>query len=289
MTTTELAQRLLRYTKYDDLANVPVDDAIDLLEAISTGIRDWCMLSPTDFTRRTISGTLEGQATLAGCVFKSGSREFTPAANLNNLIGATCKIGSESNYNRIVGNGKLLFEAESSGSLSLLYWKDIIDIGRAAKVITDPLVRGNRLRMWKDVDRDRRTTHGGYWGPTESSIGEPRRYWVETEDSASNAPPRFLVRVWPLPSTSVQASFDVQIVAPRYSPTSLQNPEHIPVPDEYCEAMVIPLAARELVSSPIFTGSAGAVGEAGKRAEQRVSNLVPVSSTLNGVFTPGGW
>ena len=289
MTTTDVAQRLLRYTKYNDLANVPVDDAIDLLEAISTGIRDWCMLSPTDFTRRTISGTLKKSATLAGCVFKEGSREFTPAANLNNFIGATCKIGSESNYNRIVEHGKLLHEAETSGSLTLTYWKDVVDIGRAAKVITDPLIRGKRLRMWKDSDRDRRTDQGRYWGVTDPTIGEPKRYWVETEDSASNAPPRFLVRVWPLPSTDTQVSFDVQINAPRYSPTSLQNPEHIPVPDDYCEAMVIPLAARELTASPIFTGDAGAVEAAGKRAERRVSNLIPVSATVNGIYTPGGW
>ena len=288
MTTTEIAQRLLRYTKFDDIANVPVDDAMEILEAISTGIREWCMLVPSDYSRRTVTGTLKKSKTLDGCVFKSGLKEFTPSANLNDFIGSTCRISGEGKYNRIVENGKLLYEAESSGSLTLEYWKDAINLGNTQKVISPPLIRGNRLRMWHDVDRDKSTDTGGiHW--RDFVTGEPKRYWVDTEDSANNAPPRFVLRVWPLPQTDEQVEFDIQITSPRYSPIDLTSPEHVPVLDEYCEPMLIPLAARELISSPIFTGNASAVEQSGMRAERRAQNLIPVSANLNHVFTPIGW
>tara|TARA_Y100000593_G_scaffold93064_1_gene186595 strand:- start:5095 stop:5961 length:867 start_codon:yes stop_codon:yes gene_type:complete len=288
MTTTELVQRLLRYTKFDDIGNLPVDDTIDILEAISSGIRDWCMLAPADFTRRTVTATLKKSATLDDCVFKSGSKDFTPSANLSEYIGSTCKIEGESEYNRITENGKLLFESETTGSKKLEYWKDAINLGRTQKVISAPLIRGNRLRMWHDADRDRRTDgNSTLW--RDYATGEPKRYWLDTEDSASNSPPRFVLRVWPLPTSDEQISFDVQVTAPRYSPSALTNPEHVPVMDEYCESMLVPLAARELISSPIFNGNASAVMEAGKRAERRAINLVPVSATANAIFTPTGW
>ena len=292
MTTTDLAQRLLRYTKFSDLANVPADDALEILEAISTGIRDWCMLVPTDFRRRSITGTLKAKATLGGCVFKAGSKEFTPSANLNAFIGATCQIAGESEYNRIVDNGKLLFEAETSGSGSLEYWRDFIDLGRASRLVSAPLIRGNRLRMWNDQDRDHHTGNlagPDFWRTQDSSAtGEPRRYWVDTENS-SNTSPRFIVRMWPLPNKNEQVSLDVDIHAPRYGLTTLKNPEHIPIPDEYCESIILPLAARELLASPMFSGNASAVDQRGKRAERRASALIPVSATSNKVYTPANW
>tara|TARA_R100001230_G_C5634701_1_gene141739 strand:+ start:75 stop:941 length:867 start_codon:yes stop_codon:yes gene_type:complete len=288
MTTTEALQRLLRYTRYDDIANVPVDDAMSMLDAVTTGIRDWVAMAPTDFTRRTVTASLKKSTTLEDCVFKAGSKDFTPSANLNECIGSTCKIEGESEYNRITENGKLLFESETTGSKNLEYWKDAVNLGNTQKVITDPLIRGNRLRMWKDQDRDRMTDRGhNYW--RDYVTGEPRRYWVDTEDSAANSPPRFVLRVWPLPNSDEQISFDIQVTASRYALPALTNPEHLPVLDEYCESMVIPLAARELVPFPFFQGNASAVEEAGKRAERRVLSLIPVSATINGIYTPGGW
>jgi len=293
MTTTDLAQRLLRYTKFSDLANVPADDALEILEAISSGIRDWCMLVPADFRRRTMTGTLKAKTTLGGCVFKSGSKEFTPAANLNAFIGATCQVAGETGHNRIVDNGQLLFESESSGSGSLHYWKDFIDLGRTSRLVSAPLIRGNSLRMWNDADRDHRTGNSAFgvdfWrNSLDSATGDPRRYWVDTENS-SDTSPRFIVRMWPLPGTDEQVSFDVEVHAPRYGATALKIPEHIPIPDEHCESIILPLAARELIASPMFSGNTSAIQERGKRAERRAGTLLPVSASTNRIYTPAGW
>tara|TARA_B100000902_G_C27289515_1_gene906366 strand:+ start:1142 stop:2023 length:882 start_codon:yes stop_codon:yes gene_type:complete len=293
MTTTEIAQRLLRYTRHRDLSNVPADDALDLLEAVAGGLNDWFSLVPTDFKRKTRTATLKKSTTLAGCVFKQGSKDFTPSADLSDFIGCSCRVVLDGKYNRIVAPGKLLFEAESSGSLSLEYWKDAVHLGRALRLVNSPLVRGKKLRMWNDKDRDHRTYNNsivldGHFNDNIDT-GEPRRFWVDIDDHDGEGSPRFMLRVWPLPDDNEQIVYDLESYAPRYGPSSLKTPEQLPVPDEYCEAIVLPLAARELMASPIFEGDKNAVEEKGKRAEMRAMKLVPVSANMNHIYTPGGW
>ena len=293
MTTTELAQRLLRYTRHRDLFNVPADDALDLLEAIAGGLNDWFAMVPTDFKRKTRTSTLKKSQTINGCAFKAGSKDFTPTADLSEFLGCTCRVNNDGKYNRIVTPTKLLFEAEASGSFSLEFWKDAIDLGRALRLVNNPLIRGEKLRMMHDHDRDHRTHNGSIYGSDmfheKFDIGEPKRFWIDIEDNAGKEAPRFILRVWPLPDKDHQVIYDLESYAPRYDARSLRTPEQLPVPDEYCESIILPLAARELVASPIFEGNKTSVEEKGKRAEMRAMKLVPVSANINHIYTPGGW
>lgn len=302
MTTVELAQRMLRWTAYESIGQVPADALLGMAEGIAGGLRDWFIHTPADFARKTVSRKLRTSQTASGLTFTSGSKEFSAPSSLDlsSYVGCTCKIGSESNYNRIVRVGEineLLFESETSGSASMQYWRDAVELNTYARLVRPPKIRGRTLTMWRDDDRDQDTWNnnmGNYpradWLALNFQQGTPDRYWVDSQTVTEGGDAPFVMRVWPLPATDEQISFDVEVFAGRVTLAELTtSPRELPVPDEHCEAILVPLCAKELTSERFFKGNKEEVKSRGATAIGRARSILPLHSGYNKVYTPNGW
>jgi len=289
MTTVELAHRALRHSPYRDPAQVPVDDALDLVDAINAALQEFYSIAPPVYSRTTLSGELYGESTVS-LTLTNGESTFGSDVFLASQRGYTIKLGDESKYNEITGTDSLLdVYAGTSGTYDCPVWGDVIQFSDTSikRVVSPPRIEGCSHGLVNDPSIREYVMREG------RSVGVPRFYYVEPVGSSQGGRELCLVRFAPLPDKQYTVRMEVELTPTRYGYQSLVTPATLPVENHQVESLLLPLLFDELLDRPGWVGTsapAQRIMERAQRARDEIK-LLPayLAPNRNKIGTPKGW
>ena len=195
--------------------------------------------------------------------------------------GCACQISGASTENRIRGYddyaGEITLELPHDGTTgvaSITIWQDSITLPlEIADVLTPVRIKGDHLLApvpsvnqltgplydWNDYGAEDRVTRYPAPEDTASTTGIPRRYCIEPFIQTPYSPPRSRLRVFPAPAAPAVLEARVRYAVPVYTLQSDPNSD-LPIPHDYTESILVPVAEKHLTRSPFFRNDSARQG-----------------------------
>lgn len=284
MTSVQLAQRLLRHLSIKDIALLPGDDALHLLDAINSGLQSFYAVAPSIYKQTTLSGVFRAaqQVTITVAL---GANTFTGYTASYQSKGYTIRIDGDEMDNEIVAaNGLLDNYMGESGTKSATIWGDVVQLN----TVIDRLISDPKLDTGDVLLKDDELQPKG----EKRRIGRPSRYRIEAVGQSQAGDPAFLLRVDTLPDNDYRVRIDAELAPAKIGFLDLTNPVVLPIDDAMVELCLLPLCASELTDSALWQ-SPDAKRDVLLRAERALQNISLLSPTIsmpdNRVGTPKGF
>ena len=294
MTTLQLAQRLTRNLTHGDVRTLPADEAQRVLDAINTGLAEYVELLPEIRRAEPHLATLNGpfSKTLT-CTNGSPTVVFDSFAEQKAHLGNTVQVGTDSGrYQRLVAENTLLATHNGpTGATSLTLYSDSVLFGPYDDSVSGELIlmEGNsRHRMMPGRPRE---WHG--WQPQALELGLPRYWWMEALSGMTVLDsPLFVLRVWPVPATAYDVTYNLRLFPTAVSMIDLLTPRQLPVLAVE-EAHLVNICMLGMLTSKLWHED---VSKADVRTdyERAIAAMKPKlersgSNEPNQVGTPHGW
>lgn len=284
MQTTELADRLCRRLDVSNLGNAPADVHRDILDAINAALQEFYRKAPEHMRRIQISRTLRAEVSQNATV-QTGSNAITGGFS-DDDAGRTILIGDDDAYNILTTGTTLLdaYRGTLQGSVQCRIYGDAIAFpGFEIERIADTLVLDNGQSM----TREREARFSGKGETFRRTTGQPTRYLVDLIGTTAPFP---VVRVDPLPDRDYSVRFRAIFATARIGQRAILTPQALPVPAQFGETILLPLAHEYLVASPYWNGNpelATRTVDAAARARQALQ-MIPstVDQGRNRIGTP---
>jgi hypothetical protein len=292
MKSLALTNRLLRDLKERELANLPADERIELLDAINSGIQRLYALTPDNEKITAVSIALAAPATVTLTV-TNGSAEFgNYAATLDDLY-CTIRIDGDAIDNQIVSDTALLHPYSGpTGTVQATIYHDAAVLPEpVTSLVGDPRIAETGQFLTQDASREALSLLSG-----SRPVGQPRRWWVEANARNQNPAAPAVFRVDALPSAAIRLESQASHAPARFVFTDLLPGSTLVVPfrDEVIEAYLLPMIRGELAETSLWRDDAKAARAIAKGddAEAKYASLAisPLLSTpSNRVCTPRGY
>jgi hypothetical protein len=218
------------------------------------------------------------------------------------FTGCTCRINGASVDNVITtahegGTATLLFPHDGpSGDASVTIYHDSLTLPATVCNVMRPVsVKGEHfltpvngpakldgyLANEHDYDFDRRvsTTGAHTYLPKGQCLGTPSLYTVDTHTADEMASPVLRLRLSPAPDRQMLLEARVQYAAPDLS--NYGYDDVLPVPFQYAESILLPIATQILSGSPFFrnTSAAGEIARQYSRALELAKSSTPQAAS----------
>jgi hypothetical protein len=304
MTLDTLIVRLLTHFPHEERS---IPDAAGFagrnaaaLTAVNGALQE--IFAKTPWSRRGTEGFLFSAPATVTATVTAGSKVIDfDAAWLARFVGCTCRVGTSSQDNRIMaagtgGGATLLFPHDgTTGSQSVTVYHDcstldatISDVLKPVRIQGGPFLTPrpspasfvSAQTREKDYGFDR---HAPLPTPASLSmdqvVGIPRLYCVEEHQTSQMAVPEKRLSIYPAPEQPTLISARIRYGAPIYD-----DPEEeaaLPIPQDYVETILIPVAEQHLTRSQFFSNSDSkqAIADAYQDAIALMRTLNPQTST----------
>ena len=287
MTTYELAERLARRLKKGNLTALSAAAAMDVVEAINTGLQEAYDRLPAWQRRTTLSFPLAAPASVSVGV-TNGATALSSGTFSAAQVGRSVVLNGDSNWNQVASTTALLDAYQgSTGTVSGTVYGDVIS---SALTNLDGFASPLRFADSREelAQYNMRTAQ-----PYRSGeVGKPRYYWVEAGGASLAGSPVALLRVFPAPSVAYVLRAEVEFRPSIITFSGLHAAGTIPLADQFLHRALIPLCEERLLRSPEWADASLSRlvlgdAEAARRflEGQRPSAGVP----SNRVFTPAGY
>lgn len=303
MNTTQLAQRLLRYLTISDLANLPADGALGLLDAMNAAIQEYYAIVPTSFKGTTFSGVLTPAVPITA-TFTNGSNYFTGWSATPAQKGFTIVAGTDPRQNTLVAPKQMLdvytgptgtFTAQVYGDC--LHMEQIIERFTADPILVDFNIRLQRNENWRRI-----ATTGpwpgsfyqyyAYGSYSTRQIRTPWQYWIERQGESQNAFPPFILRCDSLPDQEYRVRIEGLLAPTQVQLNDLTVPQALSLDSYIVESTVLPMAVYHLTEHPLWASKSNfkMVQAKYQGARKMAMDRTPdQGSSINLVGTPRGF
>ncbi|MDR1191264.1 MAG: hypothetical protein LBK60_06325 [Verrucomicrobiales bacterium] len=298
MTSVELAMRLCRWLTVKDLAMLPADGRVDVLNAMNAGLQRFYELAPAPYKLTAFAGVLPAPRRVTVSVTK-GSAVFGGYVAVAGDKGCTIQIDGDQLENEITASNGLLdvYQGETGARGATIYG-DVLRVDSVIRrFIDDPALENGAILTKEDGYR----RWGGFcWPPgmkfgrrrTHRRVGMPRHYWLESVGQSQGGRPAFLLRVDALPDRDYRLRINGELAPRKLRFGDLQTPVELPIEDSFVESKLLPLCAAALTDSPLWENNK-ILSRIDSRAGQAAADIALISPTIdvprNRVFTPKGW
>jgi len=293
MKAIAFAQRLLRDIKEKDLASLNADTRLELTDAINGAIARMHSVAPphSKITKAAITLPAPTEVTLT---LLNGSVEIAGYDPVDDDAYCTIRIEGDGVDNQITSNGSLLFPySGTDGDHDAVIYHDASVLPEPfEEIIEDPEDIRYGERLLKDETQEYR-----FQSPTrrrQLEVGNPTRWWVESNAANQGMDAPLIFRVGSLPSELVRLQTKVSMGPARISFQSLLNGTAVlPMRHEHIEAYLLPIA-RGILSSSTLWREADTKDSASRQGETAQANYMilspkTTSSPQNRVYTPSNF
>lgn len=294
MTTVQLFHRIARRARSGDFTTLSLTEQTDLMEVANTAIQTVYNLLPTYFKDITEGFVLPAPRTTAFAVTQYSNVLSSDVFSLSE-IGRTVIISGDSNWNQVISTNRILnpYMGETNASVSAIVYGDAVYSDRYPfdRIIGNPVFATNGFGPIMRTNINRVNGQPG-WPLYQNTIGVPLTWWVQYLGNSQGNEPLLVMKFAPLPNIAYAINVRMSYWPKRLTLTDYNNATVIPVPDQFIEPGLIPIALRALMSTPIWQSmnDENRIEAAAERAEAYVK-LQPgqPAAPSNFVFTPIGY
>jgi hypothetical protein len=260
MTIIQLYHRISRHARTGDFTKLSMTEQGDVAEAANAALQRMYNALPLYFKELTMGVLFPVPRTVTLGVTQY-STVLTAAAFTTAEIGRSVVIPGDAAWNQVIDTDTLLNPyLGPTGTVSATVYGD------AAYSTVYPLDRisGNpRFSQSNQVPLMRSELSRGMSALLFSqTIGAPQVWWTQTFGTSQGKSPVVCLRVAPAPDQAYV--FDVKLAfwPKRFTVDDITNAITIPVPDQFIDSALIPMALRALMLTPVW--------DAGRKDEDRI-------------------
>lgn len=290
MTSLQAAHRCARHLQEPDLARMPLSMLMEVLDALNAALQIAYTYLPREQRCTTVSELLAAPVNVSVTIAGAQSNYTTGTPFTVAQRGCTVRLCDDAHDNEIVATNAFLdaFLGNSLTGQATIY-SDCIPIFAVIREVTSEVRVYDNGHCVAELHRDQSIR--GRRGHRQ--IGLPRHYALEPVGGSQNAEPEYYLRVYPMPSRALRVRFEAAMATIRVTLPQLTGDAIVlPVPDDLCESVLIPLAEAQLLKSRFWANPNGT-----RTVEQQSQNAMeliarqPRDITLNNArcMTPAGF
>lgn len=269
------------------------------IQAINGALQE--LFTNSVWTRRDSEGFLLFAPVTVSVTVTEGSKTVAFGAGWDTrFLGCSCRIGGATVDNRIKSvattDATMIYPHDGpTGAADVIVWCDCLTLAaNIAEVLRPVFIRGGPFLSPRpgpaslnahqtneeDYGFDRLVVNPiTHEADMDTVAGMPQFYTVEEFQSDDYAVPIRRLRIYPAPSGQQLLSARVRYAAPNYAATDTNKV--LPVPNEYVESILIPVAEQHLTRSEFFRNESAkpAIAQSYQTAINLLRSLNPQTSS----------
>ena len=295
ITTVQLLQRVARRARPasdsngGDVTRFSLSEQGDMLQACNAALQQCYNALPVYFKDITVGMTLPAPLAVTLNV-TAGSSTLNATAFTSDQVGRSVVIQGDPNWNQILGPTSLLNPYMGrTGLQPATVYGDAVYSTRYPfdRIIGNPRFPTPNLYPMLRTEM----YYGSLVTPFVYTVGMPQSWWVQTFGNSQGINPMLALRFAPAPDQAYVIDVRMAFWPLRLLESDFEAATVIPVPDQFIETALIPLALRNLMLTPIFDKQDPQTIIAAATAAEEYLRLQPtqVGAPSNRVFTPIGF
>lgn len=293
MTTAQLFQRVGRRAGDGDFTKLGLTEQGDVMEACSAAMQRVYHALPQYFKEMPEGFALPAPATVTLAVV-----QYTNALSSDvfdtSQIGRSIALAGDPQWNQIIGTDKLLNPYMGpTGTVSGTVYGDAIFSQRYPfeRIVGNPQFADQSFSpLWSRQILPISTSPSRWL--YQKTTGIPQYWWVDYLGNSQGMQPIVVLRFLPAPDRAYAINVRMSYWAKRFTIQDYITASTIPVPDQFLDAALIPMAIGELMTKPSFKPNndndllLGQVASAIQFLKEQMSSG---ATPNNRVFTPIGF
>lgn len=313
MTLPQILQHAIRFTKFNDAADVTLEQRNEVVESLNGATQEYFTLAPDHMKRTKVSSILNAPRTITEDFSLSvGETACSSGSPFNaDERGQAVRLTGDSNLHEIVSTTAILeaYTGTAAATAGTVYYDTITFFDSSVeRTITDLWARcqgSDTKYKLEQAERERRGSdyrNGGSSGThgrdnqdydhektTTRTIGTPQTYTIEYVGGSRSRDNDavFMLRVDPVPASMMTITFEIDQLARVYRVDNLAESIVHPVEDERIESCFIPLLRERMLDTSFSTATRDQKARIEKGADraryligQIPSNLIRKRQTL---------
>jgi hypothetical protein len=294
MNTVQLFQRIGRKARGGDFTKLSMAEANDVIEAANTAIQQAYSALPAYFREITEGFVLPAPLPITFPITQF-AQTLSSDVFTNDQIGQSIVISGDPAWNQILGPNQLLnpYMGATNPAVTATIYGDAIYSRRYPfeRIIANP-----RFANQTQVPFYRSEISPGNSGRANwlymQQVGMPLSWWTQPLGNSQGNNPLLVLRFSPAPDQAYSINVRMSYWPRRLLYSDYQSASDVTMPDQFIETVLMPLALRALMATPVWIkgdDDADVVIRAAAAEEHAKNQLGQVASPSNRVFTPIGF
>jgi hypothetical protein len=296
ITTVELFHRIGRRARGGDFTKLSMTEQTDLAEAANAALQRLYNALPVYFKEQTQGFVLPAPATVANVGVTQFGKTVTGISFTAAEFGQTILLDGDAAWNQIIGTTDLLtpYMGPTGTVGGTIYGSAIYsDTYPMDRVIGNPRF-ANMAQAPIAYQRDivsGNVSDAGAWLLTQT-VGMPRMCWTQVFGGSQGKSPLMVLKFAPVADQAYAINVRLSFWPKRITLADYDSATFLPIPDQFIEPSLIPMALQSFMSSPAWLtkGDEAAVEQRGAAGELYARNQPgQIGSPNNRIFTPIGF
>jgi len=294
MTTIQLLSRIGRRARAGDFTKLSMAEQIDLVQAANAALNQVYNALPTFFKTLPEGFLLPAPQAVTLAVTNNSnllsSDVFTPAQ-----FGRTVVLDGDPAWNMIIATDRVLNPyLGETGTVNGTIYGDAVYSERYPfdRIVGNPKF-ANQQAGFLFGQGEIVPAFGGTLWPWEQNVGRPAVWWTQPLGNSQGNEPLLVLRFAPAPDRAYSVTVPIAYWAKRLTLNDYITASTIPVPDQFIETALMPLAFRALMDTLVWASRSkeddNTVKESALAATVFLRSQPAQQSPNNRVYSPVGF
>jgi hypothetical protein len=286
-----LYSRIARRSRNGDYTKLSFMEQQDVADAANAALTQLYDALPSYFKQMTEGFSLPGPKPITLSVVHN-SPELSSSVFTDEQIGRSIVLVGDPNWNQVIATDRLLNPYMGpTGTANGTLYGDAVYSQRYPldRIVGNPTFANPSLGFFTARELIRCNVPGWPWA---QQVGMPRSWWTQTLGNSQGNEPLLVLRVSPAPDQEYVINVRSAYWSKRLLPQDYTDNTIIPVPDQFLESILIPLALQAFMASPAWNPGPddNRVIERAQAALQMAKNQYAMPGVPNNrIFTPIGY
>lgn len=291
MTSVQLFHRIARRARGGDFTKLSLTEQTDIFQAANAAVQRVYNALPVYFKEQTVGFALPGPKSVT-LDMTQYSNTVSSDAFAPEQLGQSIVLPGDPAWNQIIGTNTLLnpYMGPTGTVTGTIYGNAYYSPQYPfERVIGNP--RFADQNQWPMMRTEMAKGSDAGW-LFQQDVGRPQCWWAQPMGNSQGNEPLIVIRFAPAPDQAYSMNVRLGFWPKRLTLADVANATTIPVPDQFLETALIPIAINELVSTPIWESRKDEEDVSRRAAEADVylrMQVQQVAAPSNKVYTPIGF
>lgn len=287
-----LFSRIARRSRTGDFTKLSMIEQEDLMEAANGALMQTYNALPAYFKEITEGFELPAPQSITLAVVH-GSNELSSSVFTDAQIGRSVLLDGDPNWNQVISTDRLLnpymgLTGVASGTL----YGDAVYSTRYPfdRIIGNPTFANRSSASYTYRELVKVNNSSDMW--PQQNVGQPMGWWVQMLGNSQGNEPLMVLRFSPAPNQAYVVDVRLAFWSKRLTLQDYTDNATLPVPDQFLETVLLPLALRNFMSSPAWKSGPGDKDVIDRAADATLfakNQVGQPAAPLNLVGTPTGF
>lgn len=263
----DLFNRVGRRARGGDFTKLSMNGQTDIQEAVNNALQRLYNALPVYYKEMTQGFVLPAPATVTGMGVTQYGKTVTGATFSAAQFGQSIVIDGDPAWNQIIGTDELLNPyMGSTGSVGATIYGNALysETYPFDRIIGNPMFANQNNNPISPYTMSQ-GGYGGFW-LWQQTLGLPQMWWPQVFGNSQGKSPIMVLRFSPAPQQAYSINVRMSFWPKRVTLADYNANTMLPVPDQFIENCLIPMAIQAFMSSPDFVSRGGRDDD---RTEQR--------------------